>query len=116
MPEGVEATTYTVSDGKLMLSKTYAEGDIIPAGTAVIVYDGLSTTETYTFTETTETGTAPEFNMLKGFDENATTVGDEAGTAYKFYMLAVDNETKDLRTILYIKAFANNDDFEAITE
>ena len=28
----------------------------------------------------------------------------------------VDNETKDLRTILYIKAFANNDDFEAITE
>ena len=28
----------------------------------------------------------------------------------------VDNETKDLRTILYVKAFANNDDFEAITE
>lgn len=28
----------------------------------------------------------------------------------------VDNETKDLRTILYIKAFANNDDFEEITE
>lgn len=95
VPEGVEATTYTVSDGKLMLSKTYAEGDIIPAGTAVIVYDGLSTTETYTFAETTETGTAPEFNMLKGFDENATTVGDVEGTAYKFYMLAVDNETKD---------------------
>ena len=28
----------------------------------------------------------------------------------------VDNETKDLRTILYIKAFANNDDFEEISE
>lgn len=28
----------------------------------------------------------------------------------------VNDETKDLRTILYIKAFANNDDFEAITE
>lgn len=28
----------------------------------------------------------------------------------------INNETKDLRTILYIKAFANNDDFEAITE
>lgn len=28
----------------------------------------------------------------------------------------VDNETKDLRTILYIKAFANNDDFEEIAE
>ena len=28
----------------------------------------------------------------------------------------VDDETKDLRTILYIKAFANNDDFEEIAE
>lgn len=28
----------------------------------------------------------------------------------------VNNETKDLRTILYIKAFANTDDFEEITE
>ena len=28
----------------------------------------------------------------------------------------VNNETKDLRTILYIKAFANNDDFEEIPE
>ena len=28
----------------------------------------------------------------------------------------VDNETKDLRTILYIKAFANNDDFEEISK
>ena len=28
----------------------------------------------------------------------------------------VDNETKDMRTILYIKAFANNDDFDEITE
>ena len=28
----------------------------------------------------------------------------------------VDNETKDLRTILYIKAFANNDAFEEISE
>lgn len=28
----------------------------------------------------------------------------------------VDDETKDLRTILYVKAFANNDDFEAINE
>ena len=28
----------------------------------------------------------------------------------------VDNETKELRTILYIKAFANNDDFEEISE
>lgn len=95
VPEGIEATTYTVSNGKLIVSKTYEEGDVIPAGTAVIVYDGLSTTETYTFDETTETGTAPESNMLRGFDENATTVGDEEGTAYKFYMLAIDNETKD---------------------
>ena len=28
----------------------------------------------------------------------------------------VNNETKDVRTILYVKAFANNDDFEAIDE
>lgn len=28
----------------------------------------------------------------------------------------VNDETKDLRTILYIKAFANNDDFEEISE
>ena len=28
----------------------------------------------------------------------------------------VDNETKDLRTILYIKAFSNNEEFNAITE
>ncbi len=99
VPEGVEATTYSVSNGKLMLTKTYAEGEIIPAGTAVVVYDGLTTTETYTFAETMEAGDAPETNMLKGFDDNATTVGDEEGTAYKFYMLAVDNETKDPASI-----------------
>ena len=29
---------------------------------------------------------------------------------------SVNDETKDLRTILYIKAFANNDDFEEISE
>lgn len=28
----------------------------------------------------------------------------------------VNDETKDIRTILYIKAFANNDDFEEISE
>ena len=49
---------------------------------------------------------------------------DEAALKARFFtrlndfkvQQVVDNETKDLRTILYVKAFANNDDFEAINE
>ena len=95
MPEGVEATTYTVSDGQLNTTKTYAPGEVIPAGTAVVLYDGQPSVQTYSFAKAAADGTAPEANMLKGFDDNATTVGDIDGLAYTYYMLAVDPDTQD---------------------
>lgn len=99
VPEGVEATTYIVSDGQLSVTKTYAPGEVIPAGTAVVLYDGLTTVQTYTFAKAAADGTAPEANMLKGFDDNATTVGDIDGLAYTYYMLAVDPDTQDPASI-----------------
>ena len=95
VPEGVEATTYSVNNGKLNVTKTYAAGEVIPAGTAVILYDGVASAQTYKFAKTSETGTAPEENMLRGSDENTTTTGEQEGTAYTYYMLAVDPDTQD---------------------
>jgi len=50
--------------------------------------------------------------------ENETALKERFFTRLNDFKLqqVVDDETKDLRTILYVKAFANNDDFEAITE
>ena len=74
-----------------------------------------------------------QYNITRQLDGNTETIAfepkqncDESPKTLKERFLTrlndfkvqqiVDDETKDLRTILYIKAFANNDDFEEIVE
>ena len=75
IPNGVTAYTYKV-DNKLRVSKTYEAGQILPAGTAVVLKANKGT---YNFVYTKTNGTADADNMLKGSDELETTTG---GTYY----------------------------------
>lgn len=87
MPAGLTATTYNVSDGQLAVTKTYGEGDVLPAATAVVLAGEQGT---YTLPVTTTEGTAPSANMLRGFDEASLTTGEEAGVEYRFFILSVN--------------------------
>ena len=84
VPADVEAYTYKVTN-KLEVSKTYEAGDVIPAGTAVVL---KAANGSYTFEATTETGEGDEDNALKGSDEAATTTG---GTYY--YALSLNSSS-----------------------
>ncbi len=90
VPAGVKASAYVVTNGKLTESKAYNTGDIIPAGTAVVIEALTPSTETQTFefTATTEAGEAPTANMLYGSDTEIT--DDEAG--YKYYILSTPKD------------------------
>jgi len=89
VPTGVTATAYVVNDGELSEAAVYNAGDIIPAGTGVVLYDGIEESKDYYFQITSEEGTAPSENALYGTDE-ATTITSPEGD-YKYYMLS----TKD---------------------
>ena len=83
VPEGLQAKTYYVEDGRVLYeSKTYQPGDIIPGGTGVILKGSAGD---YELEVTSETGTTDSNNALRGSDTTATTTG---GTVY--YKLAVD--------------------------
>ena len=81
VPSGLTATTYKVESDVLNVSKTYSAGEVIPAGTGVVI---AGTQGDYVFASTFETGTADAENQLKGSDEDAETTG---GT--KYYKLSV---------------------------
>ena len=85
VPAGVTAYTYTV-DTKLEVSHTYGEGEVIPAGTAVVLKKTTSDTS-FSFVSTTDTGTADANNLLKGSDKAETTTG---GNYY--YALTLNKE------------------------
>ena len=99
VPEGVDAYTYTITDGKLEESWLYEADEVIPQGTAVVLLDlaELGDGETkhdYAFTVTTEQGLEDPDNLLMGFDEDAETVGPDGATeGYKFYMLSLDKNS-----------------------
>lgn len=80
MPAGVTATTYSYANNALTTSKTYNEGDVIPAKTAVVLKGNAAT---YYFQGTTETGETPIFSNLHGSDKDATTSVEGMG---KYYM------------------------------
>lgn len=85
VPEGVRAHALTTNGNQLVITKTYAASDVIPAGTAVML---VETTQPYSkqqlrFVSTHTTGTAPADNYLQGTDEEE--IIDDAG--YKYYML-----------------------------
>ena len=91
VPTGLTAYTYKVTDGTLTESKTYAIGEVIPAGTAVVVKTSAALTENtdYDFAVTTEVGVADADNMLHGTDKAATTYAGEGD--WKYYKLTTKN-------------------------
>ena len=85
VPEGVEAYTYKVTDGKLDESYLYEANEVIPAGTGVVLKANAGE---YKFVVTTEVGFEDPDNLLRGSDVAVTTEGPAAGD-YLFYLLGV---------------------------
>ena len=74
VPEGVEASAITVESGSMTKSEVYAAGDIIPQGTGVLIEAPQGS---YVFGVTSEEGTAPTANMLRGSDVAEETTGGD---------------------------------------
>ena len=84
VPSGVEATTYTLgSDNKLVVSKTYSAGDVIPAGEAVVLKGGENTECKFKAVKGDYSAYSDSNNLLCGSDEAGTTEGSG-----KFYALS----------------------------
>lgn len=82
VPEGVTATTY---DADVKESVTYAAGDVIPAGEAVVLKGEANAKLNFELGEATAEADAN--NALMGLDEAGETVAPGDGD-YKFYMLS----------------------------
>jgi len=94
VPADVTASTYYVNDELKEGSVTWSEGEVIPAGTAVVLTDNNTTESiTYTFQVSNDGGKSAVDgeSMLYGFDEDNTTVGPDENTEYKFYMVSTKN-------------------------
>lgn len=91
VPEGAEAYTMTLNgEGMLARSKTYSVGDVVPAGTAVVVHGAAGV---YNFQLTDDEGEGDDNNLLRGSDKAETTTGpDGESEGYRFYMLSLDRE------------------------
>ena len=87
VPSGVTATTYKVTN-KLEKSKTYAAGDVIPAGEAVVL-QGSEGAHYFGVVEGDLSGDKDANNALKGTDTSATTTD---GTYYYALSLNSSNE------------------------
>lgn len=85
VPEGVQASTYTVTDGQLQASKVYTANEVIPAGTGVVL---KAAEGTYTFAATSEVAEADDANMLKGSDGD---YKDETKD-FMYYILSYDQQ------------------------
>lgn len=84
LPAGVTAQTFKKGEFRMEESHYYANEDVIPAGTAVIVKGAEGT---YVFPATDESGYVDNDNELKGFDKPTQT---EPGTDdYYYYVLSV---------------------------
>ncbi len=91
VPTNVKVHTYKYQDNTLMVSKTYAPGQTIPAGTAVVV---AAQPGSYPFLYSSETGDGDAANMLRGFDEAATAMAPEGNASdYYFYMLSLNKDS-----------------------
>ena len=86
VPEGVEAYTYKVADGKLTVSTVYESGDVIPQATGVVL---KAAEGSYDFEVSDEGGLVDTDNQLSGTDE-PTTISDPG---YKYYMLSLNAQS-----------------------
>lgn len=90
VPAGMEAYTYLVNaQNKLEKSRTYGEGEVIPAGQAVVLKADAGT---YIFELATTAGTADAESQLKGLDEEGTTTG--TGKFYHLTLVDKDDVSK----------------------
>lgn len=90
LPEGLQAAIVTgVADGKLTIDYRYNSGDVIPAGTAVLV-KGEAGAHDYNLATSDEQAVAG--NLLKGAASDVTTEGAEC----LFYMLSYDANHQNL--------------------
>lgn len=90
LPEGLQAAVITgVADGKLTIDYRYNNGDVIPAGTAVLV-KGEAGAHDYNLATSDEQ--AVTGNLLKGAASDVTTEGDGC----LFYMLSYDANHQNL--------------------
>ena len=88
VPANVTAMTYKASGEKIAVSKTYASGEVIPAGTAVVL-EGTAA-GAYNFFVTTVEGESDSDNNLYGRDEAGETVAPGSGS-YLFYKLSTNS-------------------------
>ncbi len=92
LPFGVKAGILEeVSPGKYNIDFRYLGGDVVPAGSALILKAKKENTYTINFVESDKV--ADTDNLLLGSDESVLTYAKEEGD-FKFYKLAVDKETK----------------------
>lgn len=82
MPEGVTGKTISgAADGKLTIGETYSAGDVVPAGTALLVEGSEGSYAPFV----AESNLSAPDNLLKGSDGAETTTGGD-----KYYKLAND--------------------------
>ncbi len=93
VPEDVTAYTYAIVDGKGQYQDRFAAGEVIPAGTGVVLEYGKDFTENVTVTF--EEGTADEAkaltkeNQLQGYDEKKMITINGNTEDYYFYRLSI---------------------------
>ena len=90
VPEGVEASAITVEGASMTKSQIYATNDIIPQGTGVLIQASQGD---YIFGVTSEEGTTPAANMLRGSDVDEMTTG---GDIYLMLSLNAKNDPESV--------------------
>ncbi|MCI7644937.1 MAG: discoidin domain-containing protein [Bacteroidales bacterium] len=90
VPEGIEATTVTAAnnDGTLTKGWEYQAGDIVPAGTGILLRGEPNSYATYQYANLP--AAAPEANLLRGSVEAAMTEGGDK--YYKLTYATVNDE------------------------
>ena len=93
VPENAEATTYSAEFGEgLEVSTHYEEGQVIPAGEAVVIY-ALEEGD-YTFKVADGSSVTKDYaNMLFGTDDETAVENDDT---YYFYKLSLDSNGKNV--------------------
>lgn len=102
LPAGVEGYVAYIDNEAFCFEHVYGngKGDVIPAGTAIVLKGNA---RAYTLTCAAEDGVAPTNNDLEGSPISGITAAEMASgeyeSGYKFYALALDNETNDPESI-----------------
>ena len=95
VPENTEAYTFGSVDGALVESVTYAEGTVIPAGEAVVVYTANDVPCTLNFKKGIATFACDASSQLAGTDEKTAITPD---ADYYFYGLSL-NSSNDINSV-----------------